>query len=153
MNEKIASLQGQYQLASGDRDYTYDTEYVDTKYVTKGGFAGGQPKSGVRFRDGGSFFWMETGGPTLSASVSFSHPFKYVSISVDLGLSSKSQVTGYSADVPNKTDYFKLWVDKTMEVRQANIYRTNIKTGKTSLYMTMYPTTFDSFDLYAKKSK
>lgn len=153
VDAKIASLQGQYQLALSDRDYTYDTEYVQTKYVTKGGYAGGQPKNGTRFPTGGGFSWSDEGGPAISASVSFSKPFKYVDITIELGVASVKDVIGYSVDAPNKTNYFKLYVSKTMEVRQANIYRTNIKTGKTTLYMTMYPSTLDSYDLSAKKVK
>lgn len=151
VDAKIASLQGQYQLASGDRDYTYDTKYVQTKYVTKGGYAGGQPKGGTRFPSGGGFYWLNEGGPSIGASVSFSKPYKLININIELGVVSSSGRTGCFATADNKTDYFKLYVSKKMEVRQAEIYRTNIKTGKTTLYMTMYPSTEYSNEYWAKK--
>ena len=150
VNEQIAMLEG--SSARGSRDYTYYTEYVETKYETFSGFAGNQPSGGTRFETGGGFHWKDAGGPSVSLGVSFSVPAKVVDISVSLGISvGEGEELAYDVDVPNTTDYFKLHVSKTMEIKQANIYQQSISTGETSLYMTMYPSTLYRQSVGARK--
>lgn len=131
-----------------DRDYTYHTETVETKYVSGSGYAGNQPTNGVRFRTGGSFFWAESGGPTLDASVTFSDPFQMVSVTIDLGVKSSSS-TGYVVDVPTKDAFYKLHVSKVMRVDKSVTYQTSLITGETRVYMTLYPKTMYSYTLSA----
>lgn len=142
----ISSLEKEISILRSDRDYTYRTEKVETKYVTRSGFPGNQPTNGILFKTGGSFFWAETGGPTLDASVTFSDPFQMVSVTVDLGLKSES-FTGCSIDVPSKDAYYKLYVTKKMRVDKYVTYQTSLITGETRVYMTTYPTDMDSYIL------
>lgn len=131
-----------------DRDYTYHSETVETKYVPGSGYAGGQPTNGVRFTTGGSFFWAETGGPTLDASVTFSDPLQMVSVTIDLGVKSGS-ATGYIVDVPASDAFYKLHVYKVMRVDKYVTYQTSLITGETRVYMTLYPKTMHSYTLSA----
>ena len=131
-----------------DRDYTYHSETVETKYVSGSGYAGNQPANGVRFTTGGSFFWAETGGPTLDASVTFSDPLQIVSVTIDLGVKSNSS-TGYIVNVPSTDAFYKLHVYKVMRVDKYVTYQTSLITGETREYMTLYPKTMDSYTLSA----
>lgn len=127
---------------------TYHSETVETKYVSGSGYAGNQPANGVRFTTGGSFFWAETGGPTLDASVTFSDPLQIVSVTIDLGVKSNSS-TGYIVNVPSTDAFYKLHVYKVMRVDKYVTYQTSLITGETRVYMTLYPKTMDSYTLSA----
>ncbi len=146
VNGYISSLEKEVGSLRSDRDYTYRTEKVATKYVTRSGYPGNQPANGIKFNTGGSFFWAETGGPTLNASVTFSDPFQMVSVTVDLGLKSES-FTGCSINVPSTDAYYKLYVTKKMRVDKYVTYQTSLITGETRVYMTTYPTEMDSYIL------
>ncbi|BDR74102.1 hypothetical protein K144316041_p10300 (plasmid) [Clostridium tetani] len=133
-----------------DRDYYYTTEVVETKYKTVGGFAGGQLLGGYRFQTGGGFYWDESGGPTIGGNVSFSAPYKLVGFLVNLGIASTNSSYGKYVSVPNTYQYFKLYVEKTMEVRKVNVYRQKYTGGTKELWDTMYPSTPYSQNQYAK---
>ncbi len=132
-------------------DYYTEIVTVETKKVSKGGFAGNQNPGGVCFgSEGGAFFWSATpAGATGSASVSFSVPFKIVTVSFDFGgtVSSGSSNIGYIANVGKEyqNDYVKLYITQTKEVQQVNYYKTNKKTGeRVALLVTAYPSTLFS---------
>lgn len=126
----------------------YTTEIVSTKYKTIGGFAGGQLPGGKRFPTGGGMWWADNGGPTVSGSIDFSAPYKKVNISIGLGIASYSPINGNLVNVPNTHDYFKVYVDRTMEVKHVRIY--SHSNGTKKLYMEMYPSTLFSTSQYAK---
>ncbi len=130
-------------------DHIYTTEVVQVKYKKLEGYAGGQPSTGTRFRYGGGFFWKDSGGPTVSGQVTFSVPYKLVNVSVTLGTTSDSE-TQYIVLVPNTYEHFKLYVEKTMEVRQVNVYKQITPNSPKQLVEIRYPSTLYRLDLYAK---
>lgn len=135
---------------SGHNDI-YDAKCVQIQYITIGGNAGEQPKGGTRFPSGGGFFWSDEGGPKVRASVSFSEHSPKVKVSANLGVVGNVGKVSSLTKVPNTKDFFQLYVSKTIKVQQINIYRTNRKIGKTTLWLTMYSSTPDSCDLSAHK--
>lgn len=148
INEALNNLNKMNTLS--DRDYYYTTEVVETKYKTVGGFAGGQLPGGNRFQTGGGFYWDESGGPSISGSVSFSQPYKQVDFSVDLGIAFDNPTHGKFVSVPNTYQYFKLYIEKTMEIKKVNVYRQKYTGGTKELWDTMYPVTLYSQNQYAK---
>lgn len=107
--------------------YHYRAEYFDYVYKTVGGYAGNQPAGGLSFPTGGGFYFSDSGGPSVSGSVSVGlpAPYNFVSFSVNLGNSSSS---GYFVTVPDKVNKYKLYVEKTMEVRPYLTYRARVGT-------------------------
>ena len=102
--------------------YQYKTEYLPYQEKTVGGYAGNQLAGGYRFSTGGGFYFSEEGGPEISASVSVAlpAPYNFISFSVNLGNKASS---GIIVDVPNTTDYFKLYVEKDLELRPYVVYK------------------------------
>lgn len=102
--------------------YHYKSEQLPYKYKKVQGYAGGQLSGGYRFQTGGGFYYSESGGPDISGSVSLSlpAPFNFVSFSTNLG---KKGSSGRFVTVPNTRDYFKLYVEKTVEVRPFVVYK------------------------------
>lgn len=132
-------------------NWIYTTEYGSIKYVTRGGYPGGQPTAGVKFgQPGGSFSWTPEGGHTVDATVSFSAPFKAVTVSVDFGLAKQGGGLEYTQWVDNYTDHVKLYVDKTMEVQPFVVYRTDSYTGKKEVYTSSAVSTMYQFELSAR---
>lgn len=111
---------GDSKMISLDDPSDYMHEWGPTAYPTTSGYAGNQPSNGTKFPTGGGFYYSDSGGPTASISVSFPEPFNSVSFSIGLGNSSTS---GIFVNVPNTTDYFKLYITKEYEVRPYIIYR------------------------------
>ncbi|MBR2674080.1 MAG: hypothetical protein IKE52_01290 [Mogibacterium sp.] len=87
-------------------------------YRTVGGYAGNNAPGGTRFPTGGGFYWSDKGGPTASVSVSLGAGFGSVSVGTELGKKSSS---GEFVTVPNKKDYFKLYIEKTLECRKYKV--------------------------------
>ena len=130
--------------------YHYKTEYLSYKYKTVGGYAGNQNAGGYRFQTGGGFWYSDSGGPSVSGSISLSFPapFNVIQFSVSLGNKSSS---GQFVTVPNTTDYFKLYVSKKMEIRPYAVYRAKSGTQNWELYSVGgVPVTY-SVNAYAKK--
>lgn len=137
---------------SGERGpkYHYRYEYYPYQYRTVGGYAGNQVAGGYRFPTGGGFWYTDSGGPSVSGSISLSlpAPYNFVSFSVNLGRKSSS---GQFVTVPNTTDYFKLYISKVIEVRPYAIYIARSGTQNWELYMVGgVPITY-SITAYAKK--
>ena len=129
--------------------YHYRTEYLPYQYKTVGGYAGNQVAGGYCFPTGGGFWYTDSGGPSVSGSItlSFPSPYNFVSFSVNLGQKSSS---GQYVAVPNTTDYFKLYISKVIEVRPYAIY-VRSATQDWTLYMVgAVPITY-SISAYAKK--
>ena len=99
-------------------DYQYRSINLTDNYrkTIVGGFAGNQLRDGYRFPTGGSFYFSDVGGPSVQGSVNIGlpKPFDIVSFTVTLGTKSSS---GLIVNVPNTTDYFKLYVEKEIEAR------------------------------------
>lgn len=111
-------LQGLNKLK--DRSY-YSSETVAIKTgMSSYGDAGGQPRDGYEFPNGGSIAWKDGSGPSLDVSVSVGGD--YVSFGVSLGEASRSGVAHVNVDVPGP-GWFKLRVARRYEVRKVHIYK------------------------------
>lgn len=108
----------------------YETVYGTTKRVNIGGYAGNQLPGGYKFPTGGGFYYSFSGGPTASVSVSFPAPFGSFGLSTTLGNKAASGVT---VNVPNKTQYFKLWSTQEYNVRPFIVYYID-SNGKKGVY-------------------
>lgn len=104
---------------------TYFNVHGESQRKVFGGFAGNQPPGGNRFATGGSFYWLDSGGPSATVSVGLTGwdgLWKLISVSVSLGTSSSS---GKIVDVPNTVDYFKLYIEKTYDCKPYITYCTD----------------------------
>lgn len=151
-DETMAQIMSSLESQSVEKgpQYHYKTEYYSYQYKTVGGYAGNQAAGGYRFQTGGGFGYSESGGPSVSGSVSLSlpAPYNFVSFSVNLGNNSSS---GKFVTVPNTTDYFKLYVSKVVEVRPYAVYRARSGTENWELdSVGGVPITY-SVNAYAKK--
>lgn len=109
------------------------TERVESTEVKVNGHAGylylskdlEEVERGYRFPTGGGFYYSDSGGPTVNASASITIPttLKNVSISFGINLGQRSESSGFFVSVPNKTDYFKLYIEKELEIRPYVVYR------------------------------
>lgn len=88
------------------------------------GYPGNQREGGYCFETGGGFYYSEDGGPTASISLSVSLPFgkSPFSFSVGIGLGNKSDTFGTYVKAPDKTNYWKLYVTKYLDVTPIAIY-------------------------------
>lgn len=152
INEIINELKKEDSIKPNAGDHIYTTKVVAKKYKTVGGYAGNQPAGGSRFGTGGGFFYVDSGGPSASGSVQFSVPYKLLSFSVALGVSS-SNTSGIFIKAPNTYQYFKLYVSKTMEIRQVNLYKQINKNSPKVLVSISYPVTLYSRNSYARAVK
>ena len=104
-------------------------EWGEPQVKTVQGYPGNQPSKGTYFgKDGGSFGYSETGGPTIDVGFSFSAPFTSVSISAPLGNVSSGSSVSYNFNVPtNSPGYYKLYITKWIQVKP---YITYYRTGE-----------------------
>lgn len=133
MNEILENMEQENTLTRGPK-YRYKTEYKSYKYTTLSGYAGNQVAGGYRFPTGGGFWFTDSGGPEVSASVSVGlpKPFNMVSVSVNLG---KKGTSGLWVSAPSSSYYYKLYVSKKMELRPYITYRAPIGTENWEVYM------------------
>ena len=131
-NDAMAKVMEQLEGPTLTRDNKerFKYEHFDYQYKTLSG--------GYKFPTGGGFYFSDSGGPNVSGSVSLSLPAPYNFVSISVGLGNRSTTSGLYVTVPNKTDYFKLYVEKEMEVRPYAIYKQNKHTREYELY-TNYP--------------
>ena len=108
-------------------------------------------RGGYKFPTGGGFYFSDSGGPNVSGSVSLSLPAPYNFVSISVGLGNRSTTSGLYVTVPNKTDYFKLYVEKEMEVRPYAIYKQNKHTREYELYDVGAVSVLYKLSAYAKK--
>lgn len=113
--------------------YKYMTKYLPYQYKTVGAYAGNQPPQGVRFANGGGFYYSMANGPSISFSITVSlpPPFNVVSFSANFGTVNNS---GEIFDVPDTTHYFKLYIQKNYEIRPYVIYRARVGTNNWKIY-------------------
>ncbi len=149
MDKIIQELEGTAETMDNKERFRY--EYLDYEYETLGGYAGNQVPGGYRFPTGGGFYFSDSGGPSVSGGVSFSlpEPYNWISISVNLGQRSTS--SGVFVEVPNTKDYFKLYVEKVMEIRPIVIYKQNKHTREYEFDSLYAPAFTYSVTQYAKK--
>lgn len=95
------------------------TEYGDTQTRIAQGYAGNQVSGGYRFPTGGGFYFSDEDGPEVTVTFSLAEPWGIVSMGVTLGQKANS---GLIVTVPNTTDYFKLYVSKTVEIHPYIVY-------------------------------
>lgn len=120
VSKLIDSQSSKYQTRDSSSSNNWKTVYGPKKTVTLSGYAGNQVPKGYKFPTGGGFYFSDSGGPSASASVAYSVPFTKVSVSVTLG---KSSASGKFVNVPNKKNYFKLYVSKKVQVQPYIVYR------------------------------
>lgn len=130
-------------------DHIYTSVVVSEKISPKvQGYAGNQPPGGRQFPTGGGFWYSEDGGPGVTTSVEFTVPYKWFTFTIGLG---NESTKGLFVNVPNYTDSFKLYVEKTFKVSQVNIYKQiNINSPKI-LESINYIPTLNWSSQYAKK--
>lgn len=151
INLKLEELNNNVENGIGPMSRAiYTSETIATKYRTISGYAGGQPPNGYQFPTGGGFWWVNSGGPSASSSITFEVPYKLVNVSVTFGIASNSNIGGLYVSVPNKTDYFKLYISKTMQVRQVNFYRQATPSSPKVLYDIAYYQTLDRQSQWAR---
>lgn len=114
--------------------YHYGYEPLPYEYITLSGFAGNQVAGGYQFPTGGGFYFSDSGGPEVSGSINLSLPSPYDWISVSVNLGQRSETSGLFVTVPNKTDYFKLFVSKVVEVRPYIVTRKRAGTDNWEFY-------------------
>ena len=112
--------------------YEYKTTYGASKYTTVKGYAGNQPRGGNKFGTGGAFYHSDSGGPSVSASVSFGSPYGSLGISIPIGNNAK---TGYIVNVPDNKYYYKLYIEKKVEVKPYITYRRVKGTSRWNVYV------------------
>ena len=134
-----------------DNKERFKYEHFDYQYKTLKGYAGNQLSGGYKFPTGGGFYFSDSGGPNVSGSVSLSLPAPYNFVSISVGLGNRSTTSGLYVTVPNKTDYFKLYVEKEMEVRPYAIYKQNKHTREYELYDVGAVSVLYKLSAYAKK--
>lgn len=98
----------------------WKVEWGSVKKQTFKGYAGNQPTKDTKFPTGGGFYYSDAGGPTVTLSVAFPSPYGTMKVSATLGNSAKS---GRWVEVPTKTAYYKLYVEKVYEVKPYITYQ------------------------------
>ena len=133
MDEILENMEQENLLARGP-SYRYKTDYKPYKYTTFSGYAGNQVAGGYKFPTGGGFWFTDSGGPEVSASVNVGLPKPYdmVSVSVNLG---KKGTSGLWVSVPSSSSYYKLYVSKKMELRPYITYRAPVGTEDWEIYV------------------
>lgn len=129
-------------LTRGDDRYcTYHTEdFYKTGYISD--FADHTYPNGYVL-DGNStdgLFWFDDVKSTEhSGSVTFTVPYKTITITATLGTAVKSTSGGgvFKLATSGPGNY-KIWVTKSVQVRQVVIYQTDTRTNKTTLWDEMY---------------
>lgn len=89
--------------------------------------------NGDRFETDWGFGFTDSGGPSVSASVNIGlpKPYDYFSVSINLGTSGTK---GKFVEVPTTEHYYKLYVEKTMELRPYITYRAPVGTENWEIY-------------------
>lgn len=110
----------------------YKTEYSPKKSVSVSGKPGGilEPSLSVSGPSDQTYYlgWTYTdeGGPTLTKGVSFDHPFRYLTVSLSLGMVSNSDKYGIEfgiLDAKPGVKYKVSSISKTYDVQQYIIYK------------------------------
>lgn len=106
----------------GSNDYIYKTEYLPKQYIVLKGFAGGNSPGVDRFETGGGFWFTDYAGPTVSGGLTINYlgNLKLISVSVSLG---KAGSSGKFVSVPDTEHYYKLYVEKTIEITPYITYK------------------------------
>ena len=125
---------------------SYETVYGPTKKVTAAGYAGNQVAGGYRFATGGGFYYSNAGGPSVTVGVGFGSPYGSFNVSFSLGNKVSS---GRFVTVPNRTQYFKLYVSSVYNVRPFIVYY-NDGNGHKSVYQRNVSSLLYSENAYAK---
>lgn len=112
------------------------------------GFSANQPPGGNKFQSGGGFYYSDDGGMPISISVQFPYPFNLLSASVSLGSS-----TGFGkfVEVPDRTNYYKLFVEKIYDCKPYIVWEVDIATGQKTKYASGMTTILFNVNQYAKK--
>ena len=132
--------------------YIYRTEYLEPYRDVVEGEAGNNKPEGDHFPTGGGFYFSDSGGPTVTASVHVQFPgwWEWLSASVSLGTNSAS---GKFVEVPRTDAFYVLYIEKTVEFRPYVTYRRPSGAGNEDaweVYTTGYTTTVVDCTQYAK---
>lgn len=148
-SEIMNQIRGTAQTRDNKERFKY--EHYDYQYKMLSGYAGNQVTGGYQFPTGGGFYFSDSGGPSVSGGVSLTLPPPYSMISISVNLGNRSTSSGLYVGVPDKTNYFKLYVEKTMEVRPYAIYKQNQNTHEYELYTVGAVSLVYKVSAYAKK--
>lgn len=150
ISQYIANLENTGSTTRGGDDSYYLPVHVDTGYATVDGIPDGQPAGGTRFTSGGSFYWNPSGGTKTTASVGVSFG-GVISVSISFGSVTATNI-GYALDVPDTTNYYKLYVKKVLQVKKYIIYEYDSVTDEQiGVYGTTYSYSDYNYTLYAVK--
>lgn len=132
-------------------EYKYKTVYLKKQYKTVSGYIGNQPPGGTRLSGGGYIYCSYDGGPSVSTSIGLALPWPFDKVSLYLNLGQVSSSAGFSVSLPNTYNYFKIYVDKTFEIRPYATYRARVGTNKWELFNSGAVSVFFRQNAYAKK--
>ena len=105
-------------MEDGDYKYVYSSY---KKLPKKYHLAGNQDaRLGYRFKTGGGFYFIDSGGPSINVSINFGGKFGKGSIGITFG--KRSEKKGLFVSVPSRKYYYKLKVCKKYMVRKYIIY-------------------------------
>ena len=106
-------------MEDGDYKYKYSSY---KKLPKKSHLAGNQEaRLGYRFKTGGSFYFVDSGGPSINLSINFGGNFGKGSIGINFG--KRSEKKGLIVNVPSRKHYYKIKVCKQYRVRKYIVYR------------------------------
>lgn len=121
------------KLRYGERDVV---TVVHTDYKTTTVTPSGQTEGGYRFPNGGGIYINTSGGPTVTVNFSVSWG-KVVSTGVSVGVAGRSSsIGGLYVPVPNKTNYYKVKVDKTYKIEYCKVDQYQYNEYKGTFYIT-----------------
>lgn len=152
MEKVMEKIEKEDSIAKGPK-YQYKTVKKSPVYTTAKGYAGNQVAGGYRFKTGGGFWHTDSGGPSIDAqaTVNFPAPFEKVfAFSVTLGVKGPSN-SGIYVEAPDKTNYYRLYIKKTMEVRRSITYRAPKGTDDWEVYNCTSVPVLYKIDASAKK--
>lgn len=151
IDNEVNKLKNQASLQTSAQSIgQWKTEYGPKQTKIAKGYAGNQnAANGYRFPTGGGFYYSEGGGPTVSLSYSFPKPFGNISASINLGSRVSS---GYFVNVPDTVNYYKLYVEKELEVQPYITYtRPTYSDGPWQVYYRGQVSSEKSVVSYAKR--
>lgn len=130
------------QPHADDRYYYYYTE-EDRQTVDVSGYADHQYEDGIYLDGDGhdGLLWIDsTNSSTVSEEVTFSVPYKIVTVTIKVGIAqgTSSGAVGIIKMATDGPGHYKIEVTREVEVRRVLIYRTDTRNGKTELWNEMY---------------
>ena len=116
----FAVSEGDYSIRRWPK-YEYKTVYGSDFDKTFSGYPSCQPEEGYSFPvDGGSAYFADNGGPTVTLTASIGGAYGNVSISTNIG---KMATAGFEVNIPKSKNFYKVKVHKKVRFRPYVTYR------------------------------